>query len=357
MAVATIVGAGLMGSAMAWPLSDNGFEVRLVGTHLDEAAIESCTRNGFHPRLKRTLPPRVRPFRFRDIDQAVTGSDIVVSGVNSSGVHWIAEQLADRIKPGQKVISVTKGLHVDDDGTLRTFPELIAAGFPPAVRAAVPVAAIGGPCIAGELAGRRQSCVVFGCTDAAAARDLARSFATSYYHVWPTGELLSLEIGVALKNAYVVAVAYGYGMLEKQGGPDEAGASMHNLASAMFAQATCEIGALLARLGGTPAFATALPGAGDLYVTSMGGRTARLGRLLGEGKSYAEARAIMQGETLEGVEIIRAMARLLPDLERKGTARRDDFPLLRMLIALIGEGARGELPLDAFFKGVFSAGA
>ncbi len=354
MAVATIVGAGLMGSAMAWPLSDNGFEVRLVGTHLDEETIESCTRSGFHPRLKRALPPRVRPFRFREIDRAVKGSDIVVSGVNSFGVQWIAEQLADRVRPGQKVISVTKGLHVDGDGTVRTFPELIAARFAPAVRASVPVAAVGGPCIAGELAGRRQTCVVFGCTDVAAARDLARCFATSYYHVWPTTDLLSLEISVALKNAYTVAVAYGYGALEKQGGPDDAGASMHNLASAMFAQSTCEIGALLARLGGNPAFATALPGAGDLYVTSMGGRTSRLGRLLGEGKSFDEARALMQGETLEAVEIIRAMAHLLPHLERRGTAGRDEFPLMRMLIALMGGAIAGEPPLDTFFQGVFS---
>jgi hypothetical protein len=65
----------------------------------------------------------------------------------------------------------------------------------------------------------------------------------------------------------------------------------------------------------------------------------------------------MQGETLEALEIIRAMARLLPHLERKGTARPDEFPLMRMLIALMGEGTAGKSPLDAFFKGVFSAGA
>ena len=39
MATVTIVGAGMMGSATAWPLSDNGHTVRLVGTHLDTAII------------------------------------------------------------------------------------------------------------------------------------------------------------------------------------------------------------------------------------------------------------------------------------------------------------------------------
>lgn len=40
-----IVGAGLMGSATAWPLSDNGHSVRLVGTHLDGEIIASCRKD------------------------------------------------------------------------------------------------------------------------------------------------------------------------------------------------------------------------------------------------------------------------------------------------------------------------
>jgi len=32
---AAILGAGMMGSAAAWPLSGNGYRVNLIGTHLD----------------------------------------------------------------------------------------------------------------------------------------------------------------------------------------------------------------------------------------------------------------------------------------------------------------------------------
>ena len=35
MKKATILGAGMMGSAAAWPLSGNGYRVNLIGTHLD----------------------------------------------------------------------------------------------------------------------------------------------------------------------------------------------------------------------------------------------------------------------------------------------------------------------------------
>ena len=41
MAVITIVGAGMMGSALAFPARENGHEVRLTGTHLDREIIES----------------------------------------------------------------------------------------------------------------------------------------------------------------------------------------------------------------------------------------------------------------------------------------------------------------------------
>ena len=55
MSIITVVGAGMMGSAMSFPARDNGHEVRLVGIHNREN-IESIRRNGYHPTLKRTLP-------------------------------------------------------------------------------------------------------------------------------------------------------------------------------------------------------------------------------------------------------------------------------------------------------------
>jgi glycerol-3-phosphate dehydrogenase (NAD(P)+) len=39
MSIITIVGAGMMGSAMSFPARDNGHQVRLVGTPLDRDII------------------------------------------------------------------------------------------------------------------------------------------------------------------------------------------------------------------------------------------------------------------------------------------------------------------------------
>ena len=42
MAIITIVGSGMMGSALAFPARENGNVVRLVGTPLDREIISCC---------------------------------------------------------------------------------------------------------------------------------------------------------------------------------------------------------------------------------------------------------------------------------------------------------------------------
>ena len=347
---AAIVGAGVMGTATAWPLSDNGHEIRLVGTHLDRDIIQSCKEKNFHPRLKRALPPNVTPYYLEEIETALQSVDFILSGVNSMGAHWIGRTLAPYLKAGDKVIAVTKGLEAGPDGELLILPEVLRAELPAALREQVSLAAIGGPCIAGELAGRRQSCVFFGSRDLETARWLADIFRTAYYHVQPTGEILALEIAVALKNAYALGVGLAAGMLKAAGGPDASGAHMHNTAAALFAQGTSEIHRVLSMLGVDGRFAYGLPGAGDLFVTSRGGRSMTLGQLLGEGKTIQEARAILKGETLEAALVIEQMAAALPKLEARGLLRAQDMPLMHTLIDVVVDAKPLKLDFDAMFS-------
>jgi glycerol-3-phosphate dehydrogenase (NAD(P)+) len=350
MAKVAIVGAGLMGTATAYPLADNGHDVRLVGTHLDADVIHSCLERRYHPRLERELPPGVQPFYVEQLARALEGVEIIVSGVNSLGVHWIGQTLGPQLQPGQLIIAVTKGLEAAPNGDLTILPDVLAGELPHAIRDHVKLAAIGGPCIAGELAGRRHSCVLFGSRDRNALERLAAVFRTPYYHVWTTTDLLGLEICAALKNAYTLAVGLAAGFLERAGGPDGAGAYMHNLAAATFAQGCTEIDRMLQLLGGTRAFAYGLPGAGDLYVTCQGGRSVRSGRLLGLGRSFAQVQELMAGETLEAAMIVQVMGQALPRLTARGVIAPDEFPLLRALAEVVVHGRPAELPLDAFFQ-------
>jgi glycerol-3-phosphate dehydrogenase (NAD(P)+) len=351
MATVTIVGAGLMGTATAWPLSDNGHEVRLVGTHLDGDIIKSCKDRGFHPRLKRELPKGVQPFFVEEIAEALEGTEIILSGVNSYGVRWIGRTLAPYVRPEHLLIAITKGLEATVEGDPMILPDVLASELPADIRKHLRIAAVGGPCIAGELAGRRQSCVVFGGRDQESTERLTATFRTSYYHVWTTSDLVGLELCAALKNAYTLAVGLVHGILEKAGGIDAADAHMHNLASAIFGQACTEIERMLLVVGGTRSLAYGLPGAGDLYVTCQGGRTVKMGRLLGLGHTPAEAHRIMAGETLEGAAIVQVMGTIVPRLVSLGRVKNEDLPLMRMLIDILVNGRPVNLALDTFFGG------
>jgi glycerol-3-phosphate dehydrogenase (NAD(P)+) len=160
-----------------------------------------------------------------------------------------------------------------------------------------------------------------------------------------------VEVCAALKNAYTVAVGIASGQLEIAGGADEAGAGMHNLAAALFGASMREMARIVALMGGGAENVAWLPGAGDEYVTAVGGRTIRLGRLLGLGRTYTEARAEMAGETLEGAFVIQQLARALPIWEAQGRIGPAELPLLRMLCRMITQDAAVEIPFDALFGG------
>ena len=69
--IITIVGAGMMGSAMSRPATDNGCRVHLVGTPLDRNIISAVQASGHHPTLRAQLPDGVTAFQFEDLDAAL----------------------------------------------------------------------------------------------------------------------------------------------------------------------------------------------------------------------------------------------------------------------------------------------
>jgi hypothetical protein len=58
----------------------------------------------------------------------------------------------------------------------------------------------------------------------------------------------------------------------------------------------------------------------------------------------------MAGETLEAVEIIRAMSRALPKMIQRHQIRPDELPLMRALIDLVVYDKRVDIPFDAFWS-------
>jgi glycerol-3-phosphate dehydrogenase (NAD(P)+) len=350
LANVVILGAGVMGSAMAVPLADNGHEVRLVGTHLDREIVDAIRSTGVHPGLGRELPSSVRTYQLDDVEAAFAETEIVVSGVNSVGVEWAGEQLASLLRPGQSVVAVAKGVRAEQNGDLRVLPDVLAQAVAADVREQVGWAAIIGPAIAGEVAARRETCVVFTGRDETVIDRLAEAFRTGYYHVWTSTDFVGGEVCAGAKNCYALGIGLAEGDLERRGEADSADRA-HNYEAALFAQSTAEIRRWASLVGGDPETALWLPGVGDLYVTSTGGRNVRIGRLLGSGLGFADAAARLGNPTLEGASAIRVFGEALGRLTERGVVGPDEFPLMRHLYEVIALERPVNMPWSRFFGG------
>ena len=103
----------------------------------------------------------------------------------------------------------------------------------------------------------------------------------------------------------------------------------------------------LLRLLGAVEDSTVL-GIGDLYVTVYGGRTRKIGILLGEGKTYEEALDILAGVTLESLVVARRVAKAIYRKAELGMVDLTDFPLMTHVNDVLDHGKDAELPWDSF---------
>ena len=216
MTTVSVLGSGIMATALAFPLSDNGHEVRLIGTHLDREIIDSIKERRVHPGLALEVPQAARAFQVEEAEEAFDGADVIMSGVNSFGVRWAGEQLASLLKPGMHVLSIAKGLEATESGDLRILPQVLAGEVSKDLREQVSWSAIAGPSIAGEVAMRRDTCVLFTGRDASVLEEMAGLFRTPYYHVWTSTDFVGVEVCAATKNCYALGTGFMEGILDRE---------------------------------------------------------------------------------------------------------------------------------------------
>jgi glycerol-3-phosphate dehydrogenase (NAD(P)+) len=235
------------------------------------------------------------------------------------------------MKAAVPIVMITKGLQ-PEEGSLVAFPDVVARELKARLGLAVPVAAIGGPCIAGELAVRRQTGTVIVARDQGLALALADALATDYYHPRVSTDMMGVELCAAFKNFFAIAVGWAHGQLDSL--PDvENKARNNNAAALLFDQATREMMVLALALGGKAESVWGMAGVGDLYVTCQAGRNSRLGNHLGRGLRYSAIKAgPMKDDTVEGAELGRMVAETVLGLVAKGTLRADALPLTRALL-------------------------
>ena len=333
MSVITFVCAGQMNSAITFPAFENGHEVRLVGSPLDRDIIDGLKKDNFHITLKRTLHDGIKYYQIEELEEALKGADLVLGGVSSFGLDWFCDEILPVLPEDVPVLTVTKGMVDLEDGTLVPYPHIFAQRQPEGK--CLNLNAIGGPCTSYELADHDDSHVAFCGKDIETLKYIKSLLETDYYHISLSTDVVGVECAVAMKNAYALGVSLAVGLAEKRDG--KIGSQHYKL---------------LELIGGKPE--NIIHGAGDLYVTIFGGRTRKIGTLLGRGLSFEEAMAELQGVTLESIVISTRTARAVRKLAERGIVSLEDFPLLMHVDAIINQGAEVNIPWKDFTWNDFS---
>lgn len=342
MSVITFICAGQMNSAITFPAFENGHEVRLVGSPLDRDIIDGLRKDNYHITLKRTLHDGIQYYQIEELEEALKDVDFILGGVSSFGLDWFCDEILPVIPNGVPLLTVTKGMVDLEDGTLVPYPTIFTQRQPEGKN--IDFNAIGGPCTSYELADHDDSHVAFCGKNMETLKKLKEALATDYYHISLSTDVVGVECAVAMKNAYALGVTLAVGLSEKREG--KIGIVHYNSQAALFGQGLKEMIKLLELIGGGPE--NIVHGGGDLYVTVFGGRTRKIGTLLGRGSTFEQAMEELSGVTLESIAIATRTARAVRKLAARGIVELEEFPLLMHVDDIINHGAKVDIPWEAF---------
>ncbi len=278
----TVVGAGAWGTALAKLLADRGLRTTLWAREPEVVASIAGSRENraFLPgaRLPATLAAT------GDVDAALHGADVVVSAVPTQYARAVFAGRAAALRQARAVVSVAKGIEVD---TLLTPTEILVAVAGPLA----PVA-LSGPSFAKEVAAGYPTAVVAASRSGENARLVRDLFSTAAFRVYSSDDVVSVELGGALKNVVAIAAGISAGL-----------GFARNSVAALITRGLAEITRLGVARGGHPLTFAGLSGLGDLVLTCTGdlSRNRMVGREIGRGRKLTEVIAGMD-TVAEGVK-------------------------------------------------------
>ena len=280
-----IVGAGSFGTVLADIAAHNECDVRMYARR--EEMVKAINIFHHNPQYHPDLELHASIIASSRLSAVVSGADLVLLSVPSRSMDAICQELAHVIDPGVPLLSTTKGIRADG---FKLMSQVLSERLPNH-----PVGVLSGPNLSHEIRQRHLTASVVA-SESSVVRQLARdACATKYFRLYSSEDLISVELGGALKNIYAIAAGLADGLDVGQ-----------NTKALLITRALAEMSRLSSHMGGNPLSFLGLAGVGDLYVTSVSplSRNFRVGRALADGSSLEEAEAVL-GQVAEGVNTLR----------------------------------------------------
>jgi glycerol-3-phosphate dehydrogenase (NAD(P)+) len=288
-----VVGGGSWGTALGNLLASKGYAIDLWVYEKDvKDQIQKAGENKvFLPDVK--LSENLHPTN--DLAQAVSGKDMVVVVVPSHFMREITANMSDAVSKEAIIVTASKGIenktHLTMTGVLKeTLTEI------PHHR----LVAISGPSFAREVARKLPTVITVAAEDIEVAALAQQVFATPYFRVYTSEDVVGVELGGALKNV----IAIGAGVV------DGLGLGL-NTRAALITRGMTEIRRLGLKLGANPRTFTGLAGIGDLILTCTGdlSRNHTVGVKIGQGQKIRDILSEMR-MVAEGVKTAKSVYNL-----------------------------------------------
>ena len=335
-----IIGAGAMGSAFAVPSIENKNDVTIVGTHLENELIDSINSNNqIHPTLKTKLPKEIKFEKFDKLQTILEKDlDIIVSGVSSVGIEWFVDQISKSYKNNNSIVLLTKGLSIFNN-ELTTLSDKIKILLKKEGHSKINISAIKGPCLAAGLANKMRTGTVIANKDIKESQSLKETISTNYYSTEISNDITGVELSGAIKNIYSMLIGASEGLSNSKAPKEIQSKYFLNTAASLIHRSISEMVEFVSYYGGKPETVYGLAGLGDLYVSAIGGRNSLMGKYLGEGFLYNEAKEkFMKNITVEGAQLALEIGpKILLDLNPK------HFPLMFSMLQTICENKKLEI--------------
>lgn len=277
-----------MGTACSILLSEPGIHsVRLWLR--DPAQAEAIHRTRVNSRYLPGISLPVSIAVTSDPAVALRDATLVVLAVPTSFLRAILQQLRPWLPAGCVYVSVVKGV---ENATFLRPSEIIQDVVGPCQ-----VVALCGPSHAEEFGRGLPTTVVAAGVQPQVTARVQSLFTTRRFRVYSNTDIIGVELAAALKNVLAIAAGISDGL----GYGDNAKASLVTRGIAEMIRFGCALGACAETFNN-------LAGIGDLITTcfSRHGRNRRVGELLGQGASLAEAAAAISG-IAEGIQTCRSI--------------------------------------------------
>jgi glycerol-3-phosphate dehydrogenase (NAD(P)+) len=328
-----VIGSGGWGIAAAKLLCENGHDVTLWSFLEEEAQLLRTQRANEKLLRGIVLPDNIEITC--DL-RCAEDKDLIVMVTPSFGIRSTARNIKQYINRAKAVVLLTKGF--DAEANYCLLSDTLESEIKD-----VPVVALTGPSHAEEVARRIPTAVLAASKDKAAAEIVQNAFMNDYFRVYTSPDIVSAELGGAMKNIMALAV----GISDGAGFGD-------NTKAMIMTRGISEMSRLGVALGGKAYTFAGLSGVGDLIVTCVSehSRNRRAGLLIGKGvlpeDALKQVGAVVEGyyATKAVHELVKGMDIDLPICSGMYSLLYEHKSLGEVFRDLIGRDKRAESELD-----------